>query len=174
MISGNIHIKRMKIKELCPATYNPRKDLQPGDPQYDSLMRSMKNFGYVDPIVYNNRTGRVVGGHQRLKIFAAEGVTEADCVVVDLSEKDEKTLNIALNKIHGEWDMDKLEEVMRELADEAEAALTGFSQDEIDMIVADVDDIDVDSFFTPSEPKEKENPKHCTVCCPECGCEFEP
>lgn len=174
MISGNICIKRMEIRALCPADYNPRKNLQPGDPGYDSLMRSMESFGYVDPIVFNQRTNRVVGGHQRLKIFVAEGVTEADCVIVDLEEKDEKTLNIALNKIHGEWDMEKLEEVMRDLAGEAEALLTGFTQDEIDMIIADVDDIDVDSFFTPSEPQTKETEKPHVVRCPECGCEFEP
>lgn len=174
MISGNVCIKRMKIEDLCPAGYNPRKDLQPGDTQYENLMRSMENYGYVAPIIYNEGTGRVVGGYQRLKILAAAGVAEADCVIVRLGEKDEKILNIGLNKIHGEWDMDKLEEIMREIADEAEATLTGFSQDEIDTIIADIDQIDVDSFFSPAEPKAKTEQKASTVVCPECGCEFEP
>ncbi len=50
----------------------------------------------------------MVGGHQRLKVLMDMGVTEVECVVVELNEEREKALNIALNKISGDWDKDKL------------------------------------------------------------------
>ena len=52
---------KKKITDLIPADYNPRKDLKPGDPDYEKLKHSMKEFGYVDPIIWNQQTGRVVG-----------------------------------------------------------------------------------------------------------------
>ena len=60
-------IERKHTADLIPADYNPRKDLKPGDPEYDKLKRSMEQFGYVEPVIWNKATGRVVGGHQRLK-----------------------------------------------------------------------------------------------------------
>ena len=60
-------IEKKKVADLIPANYNPRKDLKPGDPEYEKLKRSMETFGYVEPLIWNKKTGRVVGGHQRLK-----------------------------------------------------------------------------------------------------------
>ena len=68
----------------------------------------MEQFGYVEPVIWNKSTGRVVGGHQRLKVLMDMGVTEVECVVVEMDEEREKALNIALNKISGDWDKDKL------------------------------------------------------------------
>lgn len=70
----------------------------------------MKRFGLVQPIIWNQRTGHVVGGHQRVKALEAQGATEADVVVVDLEPADEKALNLALNSaaIQGEWTQDAL------------------------------------------------------------------
>ena len=96
-----MQIKRVPITRLNPAAYNPRKDLQPGDPEYQKLARSMTKFGCVEPIIWNERTGNVVGGHQRLKVLIAAGETELDVSVVNLSAEDEKALNLALNKIAG-------------------------------------------------------------------------
>lgn len=62
-------IKTMKIDDLIPASYNPRKDLKPGDPEYENLKRSIKEFGYVDPIIWNKQTGNIIGGHQRVKVM---------------------------------------------------------------------------------------------------------
>ena len=101
-------IERKHTADLIPADYNPRKDLKPGDPEYDKLKRSMEQFGYVEPVIWNKSTGRVVGGHQRLKVLMDMGVTEVECVVVEMDEEREKALNIALNKISGDWDKDKL------------------------------------------------------------------
>ena len=104
-------IKRMKLDDLIPAHYNPRKDLKPGDPEYEKLKKSMETFGCVEPIVYNERSGCVVGGHQRIKVMHGLGYSEEDTVIVDLDEEEEKTLNMALNKISGEWDMEALNDL---------------------------------------------------------------
>lgn len=69
-------IERKCTTDLIPADYNPRKDLKPGDPEYDKLKRSMEQFGYVEPVIWNKTTGQVVGGHQRLKVLMDMGVTE--------------------------------------------------------------------------------------------------
>jgi len=97
---------------LNPAKYNPRKDLQPGDPEYEKLLRSVEEFGYVEPIIWNERTGNIVGGHQRFKVLSQIGYTEIECVVVNLDEQREKALNVALNKISGEWDLSKLTDLL--------------------------------------------------------------
>lgn len=99
-----MEIEKKRVEELKAAEYNPRKDLKPGDAEYEKLKRSIKEFGYVEPIIWNKRTGVVVGGHQRLKVMKDLGYEEVDCVVVDLDEKQEKALNVALNKISGAWD----------------------------------------------------------------------
>ena len=146
-------IERKHTADLILADYNPRKDLKPGDPEYDKLKRSMEQFGYVEPVIWNKTTGRVVGGHQRLKVLMDMGVTEVECVVVDLDEEREKALNIALNKISGDWDKDKLMLLISDLQGaDFDVSLTGFDPTEIDDLFKDSlkdgvkeDDFDVDA-----------------------------
>ena len=107
-------IQKIPAARLNPAAYNPRKDLKPGDREYEKLKRSIVEFGYVEPVIWNRRTGNVVGGHQRLKVLVDMGQTEIDCVVVDLDLRREKALNVALNKIQGDWDEEKLASLMAE------------------------------------------------------------
>ena len=146
-------IEKKNTVDLFPANYNPRKDLKPGDPEYEKLKRSIEQFGYVEPVIWNKTTGRVVGGHQRLKVLIDMGHTEVDCVVVELSEEKEKALNIALNKISGDWDKDKLALLISDLqGTDLDVSLTGFDPAEIDDIFKDTlkegikdDDFDVDA-----------------------------
>lgn len=122
---------RRRIDKLNPAVYNPRKRLKPGDDEYESLKRSIEVFGYVDPIIINT-DGTVIGGHQRLNVLRDLGYSEVDVAVVDLNKSDEKALNIALNKIAGEWDTEKLAALLSEL--DVEGYLienTGFQRDEL-------------------------------------------
>ena len=123
-----MNIKTLKLADLKAAKYNPRKDLKPGDPEFEKLRRSIEKFGYVEPLIVNSRTGMtVVGGHQRLKVLQKLGHTEAECVVVDLPETEEKALNIALNKIEGTWDVPALDALISELkAEDFDVTLTGF------------------------------------------------
>ena len=130
-----LDIRQIHVSDLTPAEYNPRKDLRPGDIEYEKLLRSMEEFGYVEPIVWNERTGNIVGGHQRLKVLKQLGTELIDCVVVNLDEAREKALNIALNKISGEFDLPKLSEVLQELKlGGFDFTLTGFEDDEVDKL----------------------------------------
>lgn len=135
-------IEIKNITELVLADYNPRKDLQPGDPEYEKLKKSILEFDYIEPIIWNQRTGQVVGGHQRLKILKELGRQEVEVSVVDLPEDKEKALNIALNKISGEWDLPKLQELLAELEQcDFDIQLTGFDPGEIEDIFAKVEDV---------------------------------
>lgn len=125
-------IKTMPLDQLIHAEYNPRVALQPGDPEFEKLKKSILEFGYVDPIVYNERSGVVVGGNQRLHVLRALGFTKVEVSVVDLSPEKEKALNLALNKIGGQWDMAKLTDLLDELNnDEFDIEITGFDKMEI-------------------------------------------
>lgn len=132
-------IRKIPVEQINPAPYNPRVDLQPGDPEYEKLKRSIKEFGYIDPIIWNERTGNMVGGHQRYKILMEEKPTEIVVSVVDLDDAQEKALNIALNKIGGEFDEAKLQELLTELDTSGyDVTLTGFDGEELDAIIADL------------------------------------
>ncbi len=129
-------IEKIPAAKLNPAIYNPRKDLKPRDKEYEKLKRSISEFGYVEPVIWNKQTGNVVGGHQRLKVLLDLGHTEIDCVVVDLDEQREKALNLALNKIQGEWDESKLAAIMADFeATSFDVSITGFDADEVDALL---------------------------------------
>ena len=131
-----MEIQKIPAARLNAAAYNPRKDLKPGDREYEKLKRSIAEFGYVEPVIWNRQTGNVVGGHQRLKVLIDLGQQEIDCVVVDLDLQREKTLNIALNKITGDWDETKLASLMAEFDAEAfDVSLTGFDAEEVDALL---------------------------------------
>ena len=129
-------IKTIKIADINPAHYNPRKDLKPEDKEYLKLAKSMKEFDLVEPLVWNKRTGNLVGGHQRLKILKDIGQTEVEVSVVDLTDAKEKALNLALNKISGEWDLPLLKDLLQEIdTGDFDIEITGFDNKEIEDLV---------------------------------------
>lgn len=146
-------IEKIQTDRLIPADYNPRKDLKPGDPEYEKLKRSLEEFGYVEPVIWNKITSHVVGGHQRLKVLLDMGITEVECVVVEMDAEKEKALNVALNKINGDWDKDKLALLIADLQGaDFDVSLTGFDPGEIDDLFKDSlkdgikdDEFDVDA-----------------------------
>ena len=149
-------IERKHTADLIPADYNPRKDLKPGDAEYEKLKRSIEQFGYVEPVIWNKTTGFVVGGHQRLKVLLDMGITEVECVVVEMDAEKEKALNIALNKISGEWDKDKLALLIADLQGaDFDVSLTGFEPAEIDSLFKDAqqDKVKDDDFDVGAELK---------------------
>ena len=89
-MNTSMNLQRISVDRLKPAKYNPRKDLKPGDPAYEKIKRSLHEFGYVDPVIWNEVTGNIVGGHQRYKVLTAEGATEIDCVVVHIENPQEE------------------------------------------------------------------------------------
>ena len=153
-----MNIQNIKIDKLIPATYNPRKDLKPGDAEYIKIKNSIENFGYVSPLIIN-KDMTVIGGHQRLKVLKELGFTELECIIVDLDKTKEKALNIALNKIQGDWDEEKLEALLQELKlDDFDTDLTGFDFDEVDEILKDVTGSKEDNFDIDSAYEEIEEP----------------
>jgi DNA modification methylase len=149
-------IRKIPTEKLNPAKYNPRKNLKPGDPEYEKLKRSITEFGYVEPIIWNKRTGNIVGGHQRYKVLLELGYKEVDCVVLDIDEQKEKALNVALNKITGEFDIPLLTDLLKDINDSGfDVSLTGFDADEIDILFRDsvVAGIKEDEFDKPLPEK---------------------
>lgn len=124
-------IERKKLSELIKAPYNPRR-ISPE--QAASLQRSLTEFGTVEPIILNKQTGHIVGGHQRLDALQSLGETETDVLIVDMSEEREQALNIALNKISGDWDNGMLSDVLLSMHEELRG-LTGFDDLEINQLL---------------------------------------
>ena len=153
-------IQSMKVSDLKFAPYNPRKI---ADKELAKLKRSISEFGYVEPIVWNKRTGFVVGGNQRLKILRELAIEEVDVVVVDLDDAKEKALNVALNKISGEWDFPKLKDLLTDIdTGDFDIELTGFDLDEIADLISTVIDTDFSDIESNAEEKR-------VLICPRCG-----
>lgn len=155
-------MEKRRLSELVPADYNPRKALTPEDEEYQKIKRSIEKFGYVDPIIIN-QDGTIIGGHQRRTVLLDMGFDEVDVIVVSLEKDDEKALNVALNKISGEWDEKALKDLLVELdLSEYDFTVTGFSQKELDDLIelsdfeSEVHEDNFDSEKALSESKEEE------------------
>lgn len=150
-------VQEIEISRLNAAPYNPRVELEPGMPEWEKLKNSIEQFGNVEPIVWNQKTGNVVGGHQRLKVLIDMGYESVPCSIVEMDEADEKVLNVALNKIKGQWDYDKLEEILKDFEYEV-AMSSGFSAEELAVLLANDDDIEDDDvdFTDWDEPIEEQ------------------
>ena len=151
-----MEIKELPLKELKPAAYNPRKKLKKGDKEYEKIKQSLLKFGYVDPIIVNEDL-TVIGGHQRLTVLKDLDYETDKCVIVDLPKEDEKALNIALNKITGQWDEALLADLLLDLQEsDFNLDLTGFEPPEIDDILSNVHDKELseDEFDVEEELKK--------------------
>jgi DNA modification methylase len=148
-----LEIRRIPLDEINPAKYNPRKDLKPGDVEYEKLKKSIDEFDLVEPLVMNKRGNVLISGHQRLKILQERGDTETEVSVVDLLPDRERALNIALNKIRGDWDLPKLSELLKGLDDELKD-ITGFDAEEINELLGFKEEVQEDDFDedAPEEP----------------------
>jgi len=146
-------IREMEIDKIKGAEYNPRLDLVPGMPEFERLKNSIEAFDEVIPLVWNQRTETLVSGHQRLSILKHLGYSTVMVSVVDIDLAEEKLLNVALNKIGGQWDYQKLEELLNEYRFE-EAAITGFSPQELALLLAN-DELegDIDEALSTLEPE---------------------
>ena len=138
-----MEFKKLKIDALIPASYNPRKKLKPGDAEYEKIKNSITEFGYVDPIIVNSDM-TIIGGHQRWSVLKALGYDEVDCVVIEIDKTKEKALNIALNKVTGEWNKELLADLIKDLQSlDYDVSMTGFEPPEIDELFNDVHSKDV-------------------------------
>jgi ParB-like chromosome segregation protein Spo0J len=123
-----LEVRTLPLSRVTPADYNPRRALRPTDPAYKKLRAGIEAFGLVEPLVWNRRSGRLVGGHARLGILRDLGHETVPVAVIDLDDAREKALNVLLNNpaAQGRYDSRKLAALLREL-DEVEAlAESGF------------------------------------------------
>ncbi|MCL4305079.1 ParB N-terminal domain-containing protein [bacterium] len=141
-IVNGFPVKRMPLSRLKPADWNPRMMKAA---ELDKLRRSVETFGLVEPIIWNERSGQIVGGHQRVKVLLAAGTAETDVIVVDLDELQESQLNLSLNRISGDWDEDALRELIQSLQEHnADLSLTGFDDDEISDLLDDMEAVTIE------------------------------
>lgn len=125
-------MKTVKLTDLNPAPYNPN---YMDKTQTQQLSQSIDTWGYLDPIIVNKRNMVVIGGHQRLTKLLKKGITEEDVVLVDLDTPNEKALNLALNKIKGQFDETKLQILIEDLELEGfDVELTGFQNSELESL----------------------------------------
>ena len=148
-------MEKIKMTDIKPTEYNPRMI---SDNELKKLKNSIENFGLVDPIIINLKNNTIIGGHQRYKALNKLGIESLNliklggigwCFVNDniakLDENYEKALNISLNKISGEWDEDKLCGLLENISfEDFDLSLTGFDEDEYDLLLEDTYGLDYD------------------------------
>ena len=150
------------VDKLKPSNYNPRtiseKDLK-------ALVKNMNKYGTLEILVANQRTGNIISGHQRLKAALLLGMEKLPVIWIDVSKRDEKMINLAMNKISGEWDAPMLKDILEEIDNgEGDMDMTGFDDVEIEMLMTQ---------FNPDDVSEQESPdEKQKIKCPECGHEF--
>lgn len=168
--TAKVKIQKLELAAVNNSTYNPRVDLQEGDPRYKSIARSLNHFGLVDPLVVNIHNMVLVSGHQRAKILKANGYTHAEFSIVNLAdEKEEMALNHALNKISGDWDYAMLAETLP-MMDEDMRSLAGFEADEVARLLGKGDNDKIDDENT---DVTEQVGSFKGIKCPRCAFEFE-
>lgn len=147
-----IQIEYVPISKLNAAVYNPRTM---DNAEMTRLCKGISEFGFVDPAIVNTNGNVIVGGHQRTRAAQLLGMTEVPVAWVTLDKKKEKALNIALNRISGEWKTDELLELLKELSatTDFDMSLTGFDDEELRALLGDdKDDLgDEDAEVEPEE-----------------------
>ena len=123
--------KSIPLSKLKPAKYNPRII---DDSAFKGLKNSITEFGNLQPIVWNKKTGNVVSGHQRLKVLLEQGVESTECIVINVDEVKERAINVTMNNPHisGKFERDGLADLMASI------------QDHIDMDALNLDDLSLD------------------------------
>lgn len=185
-----MEIEHIKITDLKPAEYNPRRI---SEEDYQKLKNSISTFGLVDPLIVNLKNMHIVGGHQRYDVLLDEHMLDNDFLAelpmirlgdvgfvftdtnLSIADDDhEKALNLALNKISGDWDNDKLSMVLEDLEDsDLDFELTGFEEYELTELKFN-NDIEYDDNISESDLSENTSSKEVKrIICPYCGKEFD-
>ena len=155
--SNNMELIELPVDKVIPNPKNPRIDLKPGMPLYEKLKKSIENFGYAEPIIWNEKTGMIVSGHQRFQVMKdiaeKEGkpLTTVQVVKVSMDESKQDGFMIAVNKITGLWDEEKLSALLKDL-DEEDRLNTGFDDYEIATLL---DDNSIQDFTFDAEEEDE-------------------
>ena len=175
-MKATLNKQSVSVDKLIPNPKNPRIDLRPTMPLYEKLKDSLIHHEYVEPIVWNKRTGYIISGHQRLQVMKdiaeekGDALEEVEVIVVDMPENKADTLMVAINKITGMWDNEKLEALFREMPED-DLKFTGYDDFEIQQLLAD-DDSHTDFSDDEGEFREFDGNTKTKHVCPKCGYEF--
>jgi DNA modification methylase len=133
-----IQIEQLPIDELRPDPANPRRI---SDQELETLTRSIREFGLIDPIIARREGKMVIGGHQRLLAARKLGYKTVPVVLVDLTPDQAHLLNIALNRISGSFDQELLARLLKELQEvpNIDLSLSGFEEDELKKLLKSLD-----------------------------------
>jgi DNA modification methylase len=133
-----IELEQVPIDELRPDPANPRRIT---DGELEALTRSIREFGFIDPTIARTEDRMVIGGHQRLVAARRLGYKTVPVVFVDLPIEQARLLNIALNKIAGEFDQELLARLLSELNQitDIDLTLSGFGEDELKNLLKSLD-----------------------------------
>jgi DNA modification methylase len=125
-----LSVEEVPLDQLRPDPANPRRI---GEDELDSLERSIRQFGFVQPVLVRREDRTVIGGHQRLVAARRLGLATVPVTYLDLSIEQARLLNLALNKISGSWDDALLARLLADLqaSPEIDLSLSGFDEDEI-------------------------------------------
>ena len=131
-------IEEVPVDDLLPSPHNPRVMLPA---EMAALERSIAEFGVVDPILVRRYDRVVIGGHQRLAAAKRLGLTTVPVIFLEVSESQAQALNIALNRISGDWDWEELGAILSELRaqPEIDVTLTGFDVEELEDLLAELE-----------------------------------
>jgi DNA modification methylase len=130
-------IEQVDIEDLELDAGNPRKI---NDAELESLTRSIREFGLVDPILARRANRQVIGGHQRLLAARRLGMKTVPVIFLDLTADQARLLNIALNQIGADWDPELLARMLADLKiADLDLTLTGFGEDELDRLLKSLD-----------------------------------
>ncbi len=156
-------IRIIPLSEIKPAPYNPRTI---SEEALNGLAASLERFGVVEPIIWNERTRHIVGGHQRFAVLKQRGDKDAQVIVVNLNDTEEKALNVTLNNpnIAGQF-TDQLQELLTALKLD-DSLWDGLKALRLDTLLVDFTPIDLDG-------SQGALDKKTIVTCPKCGHEFE-
>ncbi|HEV2006693.1 MAG TPA: site-specific DNA-methyltransferase [Candidatus Limnocylindrales bacterium] len=134
----SIAADQVSIDQLRPDPANPRRI---SDAELDALERSLRTFGFVQPVLARREDGIVVGGHQRLVAARRLGLRTVPVIWLDLSVEQSRLLGLALNKISGSWDEQLLARLLAELqaGTDVDLTLSGFDEDEVQALLRTLD-----------------------------------
>ena len=137
-VDHKLSVVHVPIDDLRPDPANPRRI---SDAELESLTRSIRRFGFVDPVIARLDDKSVIGGHQRLVAARRLGLAAVPVVLVDLPAEQARLLNLALNKISGSWDQELLARLLAELdaTPDVDIALSGFDDDEVAKLLKSLD-----------------------------------
>ncbi len=138
MTTATVEIENVDIESLHPDPANPRRI---GKEELEALTRSIREFGFVQPVLARKADSAVIGGHQRLLAARRLGWKTVPVIFFDLSIEQSRLLNLALNKISGEWDQELLARMLADLkpVEDIDLSLSGFSEEELEKLLKSLD-----------------------------------